>query len=163
MLFQLKMEIEEYHRTNYLTNDWGQISFTFIAYGDDKYYGINKNIRLKDRQEITQIDHSGDCSYMTIIPGSKWQMMRFNNISDYSKVCIPGFCINCRSEQSFTLDILEYLYSIVSMLKFESVGIVKTDCDKCNKKDQVIAFVVRFPWKMVVPLYEEYKTRNSKK
>ena len=163
ILFQLKMEIEEYHRTNYLTNDWGQISFSFIANGDDKYYGITKNIRLKNGQEITQIDHSGDCSYMTIIPGSKWQMMRFNNISDYSKVCIPGFCTNCRSEQSFTVDILEYLYSIISMLKFDSGGFVKAHCDNCNEKDQVIAFVVRFPWKIVAPVYEEYKTRNSKK
>ena len=101
-------------------------------------------------------------SYITIIPGSDWQMMRFANIGDYSKVCIPGFCINCRSEQSFTVDIFEYLCSIISMLKFESVGIIRANCDKCNEIDKIIAFVVRFPWHIVINLYNEYKDKNNK-
>jgi hypothetical protein len=155
------MEIEEYHRTNYLVNDWWHIAIN--AYGDDDYHDIKK-VRLRNGQTITQIDTPGDCSHMTIIPGSNWQMMRFDNISYYSKVCIPGLCINCRSEQSFTVDILDYLYSIISMLKVEPpFGIVRTDCDKCNVKNQVLSFVIRFPDAVIAPLIKEYKTRNSKK
>jgi hypothetical protein len=52
-------------------------------------------------------------------------------------------------EQSLTVDILEYLYSIVSILNHKSNGTIRTDCYKCNEKDQVISFVARFPWKMV--------------
>jgi hypothetical protein len=161
ILFQLKMEIEEYHHMNYLTKDWAAVCLYISEHGDDNYHDIKK-IKLKNGQMITQIDTPGNCSHMTIIPGSKWQMMRFNNISDYSKVCIPGFCINCRSEQSFTVDILEYLYSIVSMLTYDSDGIISTNCDKCNEKDQVISFVVRFPWKMLIHLHEENKSKNKK-
>jgi hypothetical protein len=90
-------------------------------------------------------------------------MMRFDNIGDYSKVSIPGFCIKCRAEQLFTFDISKYLYSIISTLKFEYLEIIRTNCDKCNNKDQVIAFVVRFPWHIITNLYDEYKNKNERK
>ena len=154
------MEIEEYHHMNYLTQDWDMISIR--AWESENYHDI-RDVRLKNGQLVTQIDTPGDCSYMTIIPGSDWQMMRFNNIGDYSKVCIPGFCINCKSEQSFTMDIFGYFYSIISMLKFESLGIVRANCEKCNEKDQVVAFLVRFPWHVITNLYDEYKNKNEKK
>lgn len=152
VLFQLKMEIEEYYRKNYLTKDWAAICIT--EYGHDNYHDI-KEIRLKDGQIITQIDIPGDFSHLTIIPGSKWEIMRFSNISNYSKVCIPGLCINCRSEQSFTVNILEYLRSIVSMLVDGSDGVITSNCYKCNEENQVLSLVVIFPWKILINLHPE--------
>jgi hypothetical protein len=164
ILFQLKMEIEQYHHMNYLTNDWWNIWTMDVMYGNSSDI---KDIQLKNGQVIKQIDTRGDCSHMTIIPSSDWQMMRYNNINNYSTVCIPGLCINCRSEQPFTVDILEYLYSIASMVKDGSYGTIKTNCDKCNGKDQVLSFVVRFPGKVLFHLHPEHKylvsTWNTKK
>jgi hypothetical protein len=66
------------------------------------------------------------------------------------------------SQKSFTVDILEYLYSIISMLKLGSDGIIRTSCDKCNKKDQVMSYVVRFPLKVFIHLHPEYKNKFQK-
>jgi hypothetical protein len=40
--------------------------------------------------------------------------MRFNNISNYSIVVVPGFCTGCGTEQPFMVDIYEYLNRIIS-------------------------------------------------
>ena len=46
------------------------------------------------------------------ISGRKWQLMRFNNIANYTKVVIPGFCVSCKSENPFVLSIIDYLVAL---------------------------------------------------
>jgi hypothetical protein len=65
ILFQLKMEIEEYHHTNYLCHDWEMIFLNNM----ENYHDI-KDVRAKNGQVITQIDTPRDYSFITIFPGS---------------------------------------------------------------------------------------------
>jgi hypothetical protein len=78
VLFHFKLEIEEYYKENYLVEELRIMEF-------------NNSLR-RERQ---------DYSKLIAIPGKEWHLRRFNNISDYSTVTIPGFCSRCRTEGSF--------------------------------------------------------------
>jgi hypothetical protein len=77
ILFQFKMEIEAYYKTHHLE----QIVQTIES---------NK-ILAKDHKEIFKYHHLDIVMY----PGKKWQIMQLDNIQDFSKVAIPGFCTEC--------------------------------------------------------------------
>jgi hypothetical protein len=133
-LFQFKMEIEEYYNNNYLTDGW-------------EVAKINQEIMRKTFPEIMSLDNiNNNYSNVTIIPGKKWEIMRFNNISDYSKVTIPGFCNVCNSDQPFLLDTFEYLNDIVGAHSPYPSGVVSGDCSECGKKFGVGTRVMQFPW-----------------
>jgi hypothetical protein len=48
------------------------------------------------------------------VPGKEWQIARFNNIQEYSKITIPGFCYECKSQRPFIIDILRYFDFIIA-------------------------------------------------
>jgi hypothetical protein len=133
-LFQFKMEIEEYYNNNYLIDGW-------------EVGKINQEIMKKIVPEITSLDKiNNNYSNVTIIPGKKWEIMRFNNISDYSKVTIPGYCAVCNSDQPFLLDTIEYLNDIVGAHRPYPSGVVLGDCSECGKQYGTGTRVMRFPW-----------------
>jgi hypothetical protein len=132
-LFQFKMEIEEYYNTNYLTDGW-------------EIAKINQEVMRKKEPKRMSLDNINNYSNAIIISGKKWEMMRFKNIGDYSKVTIPGFCYVCNTDQSFLLDTFEYLNDIVGGHRPYPSGVVSGDCTECGKKYGVSTRVMRFPW-----------------
>jgi len=103
ILFQLKLEIEDYY---------------------------NGNFKLG-----TGIKHpSGDLEAhnSVAIPGEEWQLMRFTNIGNYTKVIIPGFCSKCRLERSVAFDIKKYLDTVTSSFKSNPFHIMIGKCTDCR-------------------------------
>jgi hypothetical protein len=108
--FQFKMEIEDYYSKYYLVS--------YLA----RYF------------------ESSHYSSSLAIPGIEWQLMRFNNIANHTKVVIPGFCVSCKSENPFTLSLLDYLDHLVNcILNLLRVIYIHSNCNHCNKEKSVIA------------------------
>lgn len=132
-LFQFKMEIEEYYNRNYLTDGW-------------EIAKINQKVRRKKKPKIISLGNINNYSNAIIIPGKKWEMMRFNNIGDCYKVTIPGFCNGCNSDQPFLVETFEYLNDIVGAHRPYPSGVVLGDCTECGKEYGVSTRVMQFPW-----------------
>jgi hypothetical protein len=74
------------------------------------------------------------------ISGREWQVMRFNNIANHTKVVIPGFCVSCKSENPFTLSLLDYLDYLVKFVSHPMHNYyIQENCTHCNKEKSVIA------------------------
>jgi hypothetical protein len=122
VLFHFKLEIEEYYNGNYLVEELRIMEF---------------NNSLRSERE--------DYSKLIAIPGKEWHLTRFNNISDYSTVTIPGFCSRCRTEGAFLYDTLRYLDCIISFYIRHSPTGVYGKCSKCNDNYGLGATVMLFP------------------
>src|SRR5215469_10739363 len=90
VLFHFKLEIEEYYGGNYLVEEL-------------RIMEVNNSLKREDYSKLIAI------------PGKEWHLTRFNNISDYSTVTIPGFCSRCRTEGAFFYGTLRYLDCIISI------------------------------------------------
>jgi hypothetical protein len=113
ILFQFKMEIEEYY---------------------DKYYLVSYLTRY------SQTSFKTHYSSKMAMSGRKWQLMRFNNIANYTKVVIPGLCVSCKSENPFTLSIIDYLADLVNYaLHPLRANHILSNCFHCSKENSVIA------------------------
>ena len=123
VLFHFKMEIEEYYKENYLLEELRIMEF--------------HNSYRKIRE---------DYSKLIAIPGKEWHLMRFNNISDYSTVTIPGFCSRCNTEGAFLFDTRRYLDSIISFyIRHDPSGYPYGKCNKCNNDFGLSAHVMWLP------------------
>ncbi len=100
VLFQFKMEIEEYHNKNY--------------FPDEALIIRQINDKLSPPQILDDMDRKSNENTIVSIPGKEWQTMRFDNIGDYSNVVLPGFCDKCESQRSFVTNIFRYLDSLVA-------------------------------------------------
>jgi len=117
------MEIEEYYKENYLLEELRIMEF--------------HNSYRKIRE---------DYSKLIAIPGKEWHLMRFNNISDYSTVTIPGFCSRCNTEGAFLFDTRRYLDSIISFyIRHDPSGYPYGKCNKCNNDFGLSAHVMWLP------------------
>ena len=126
------MEVEEYYKNNYLTKDW-----QYSKMIDDIY----KNSKVIDRD----IHHQGFLNIVGI-PGEKWQLMRFNNISNYSNVVVPGFCSGCNKEQPFLVNVYEYFKRIVAAHGPHPFNGISQDCEGCSKALGSTCRVIELPW-----------------
>jgi hypothetical protein len=117
ILFNCKMEVEEYYNQNYLKQSLP------IA---------ELNMKAARRAKI---DIDTDRSYSSIItvPGKEWQMVRFNNAQDYSKVAVQGSCDICKSESSFLLDIFRYFDFILAAHRPYPSRLVSGNSTKCGR------------------------------
>jgi hypothetical protein len=110
--FQFKMEIEDYY---------------------NKYYLMSYFKRYFESPNYPSI---------LAISGIEWQLMRFNNIANYTKVVIPGFCVSCKSENPFTLSLLHYLDYLVKFTSNPMLDYhIQSNCTHCNNEKSVIAEV----------------------
>jgi hypothetical protein len=115
ILLQFKLEIEGYYNKNYLKEDL-----------------LAKELNSRIGKEL-DISFNQDYSSIIMVPTMAWEMMRFNNISDYSKVTIPAFCETCRLDGSFLLGIYTYLDSIVhAYCNPEPSQLVGGNCSRCG-------------------------------
>jgi hypothetical protein len=128
VLFHFKMEIEEYYNENYL-----------------KESILITRINNKAAQLIRGFPNiNSDYLPSLPVPGREWQVMRFHNIHDYSKVILPGFCDTCKSEQPFVVDIFTYFDYIISAYGPYPKVLVSGNCIKCNKYT-ASTDIMRFP------------------
>lgn len=120
VLFQFKMEIEEYHNKNYFT--------------DEAVIVRQINCKFSPPEALDDVDRKSNENTIGSIPGKEWQTMRFDNIDDNSKVVLPGFCDKCKSERSFIINIFEYLDSLVGAYhgRYHSRSI-SGSCFKCEE------------------------------
>ena len=132
VLFEIKMEVEEYYNNNYLTEDW-----QYSKMIDDIY----KNSRV-----IAQDIHYQGLLNIVGIPGKKWQLMRFNNISNHSNVVVPGFCSGCNKEQPFLVHVYKYFNRIIAAHRPYPFNGISQDCDGCGKALGSTCRVIQLPW-----------------
>ena len=95
VLFHFKLEIEGYYNGNIIM--------------ELRIMEFNNSVTWN------KIGKREDYSKLIAIPGKEWHLTRFNNISDYSTVTIPGFCSRCRTEGAFFYGTLRYLDCIISI------------------------------------------------
>jgi len=127
VLFQFKLEIEEYYNGNYLVEELRVLEF-------------NNSLTWN------KIGKREDYSKLIAIPGKEWHLTRFDNISDYSTVTIPGFCSRCRTEGAFLYDTLRYLDCIISFyIRHDPGGYPHGKCNKCNNNYGLSAHVMLLP------------------
>jgi hypothetical protein len=86
-----------------------------------------------------------DYSKLITIPGKEWHLMRFNNISDYSTVTIPGFCGRCKTEGSFLYETERYLDCIISFYLRHLHNGIYGKCSNCNDDYGLGSHVMWFP------------------
>jgi hypothetical protein len=84
--------------------------------------------------------------YNIYLSTKEWEIKRYQNISNYSSVTIPGFCNICKSEVPFQYDLLSYLNSIYEMKKPYPSGIITTDCINCGKEHSLSGRVMLSTW-----------------
>jgi hypothetical protein len=115
LLYEFKMQIEEYYNQNYL------------------------------RWDLPALESNTKDSYSDTItvPGKEWQLVRFNNISDHSKVTVPAYCEACKSNRSFLVDIFIYLNEIIGAHRPNQSVMTGGDCSKCA--NSITTHVMRLP------------------
>ena len=111
MLYQFKMEIEEYYHKYYLAS-----------------YTTRSSAATLGRGRYSQ--HKA-------IPGSDWQLMRINNLSNCKVVVIPGLCYNCKVESPLIIDIEDYLAHIGAGFISEKLSDLQrlfvSKCTRCKR------------------------------
>lgn len=116
MLFEFKIEIEEYYSRYYLVSYAKRHNYTSYSEMSANYPDI------------------------LAIRGSEWQRMRVNNMASYKKLVIPGICYNCKAECAFKLNIEDYLKHLVEYAsgKIRLSDTISYKCSKCSTKDGII-------------------------
>lgn len=112
MLLQFKLEIEEYYNKYYLVSYVTRT--TYEQYRRKARYAVNRTI-----------------------PGKEWQRMRFNNISNYNNVVVPGFCYECQTEYPIIVNSSDYLRKLAAFALAPirpMSNVITSKCIKCNKK-----------------------------
>jgi hypothetical protein len=127
VLFELKMEIEHYHSEQYIDEEALMISQ--INDEQMKHQGLDKSYEYKD---------------ILALPGKEWQQMRLRNISDHSKVTLPGFCHSCKSDRSFTVNIFDYMAAVKYAHGPYPSRLICGKCPHCNRRARTP--VMRFPY-----------------
>jgi hypothetical protein len=80
----------------------------------------------------------------------KWEKMRYENISEYTSVAVPGYCSRCHSNVPFLYETIEYLRSMSTMLRPHPSGLVWANCPDCGR-DSASGHIMSLPspWKML--------------
>jgi hypothetical protein len=120
LMFNFKMEIEEYHNKYYLAACVRKFGLT------------NYNPFEFDSSEIS-------------MAGKEWQVLRVNNLGNERIVIVPGRCSNCKSDSSTKMDITKYLDQLHAYSSgtenFVEYDIFKSDCEKCKQAGTVFGMI----------------------
>ena len=88
--------------------------------------------------------------YDIYLSNKKWEIMRYDNISIFSSVTIPGYCNKCEEETAFQYDILGYFRSMYELKRPYSSGIITSDCNKCGGYHSISGRVMLASWDVLV-------------
>jgi hypothetical protein len=115
----------------------------FIETLDNLDAEIKKALLFQFKMEI-------EVFYNNYYSTKHWEIMRYNNISNYSTVTVPGFCSGCNSEVPFQYDIINYFHSLSTMKMPYPSGIITTTCTKCGKEYCLSGRIMGVPWHAIV-------------
>jgi hypothetical protein len=115
----------------------------FIETLDNLDAEIKKALLFQFQMEI-------EVFYNNYYSTKRWEIMRYNNINNYSTVTVPGFCSGCNSEVPFQYDIINYLHSLSTMKMPYPSGIITTNCTKCGKEYCLSGRIMGVPWHAIV-------------
>jgi hypothetical protein len=133
ILFQFKMEIEQYHKENYLKDELKAREFNEKLTIQDKKKEL-KAEQLGLSKQTGNKESQNDLYNIIRIPGKEWEITQFCNIGDYSTVSIPGYCDVCKEHRSFLIDIFTYLHCVLSThTSAEGYSIASGECTICNQ------------------------------
>jgi hypothetical protein len=127
LLFQFKMEIENYYDKNYR---YDELKVAKLNNSHDVVYRLHSNRHYFD---------------FIPIPGKIWQLMRLHNIGDYSKVVVPANCDKCRSESTFLIDISQYLENFRHCRRSDFSGVIGGNCSN-NCGTYIVGKLMNFPF-----------------
>lgn len=124
-----------------------------------------------------KMDVEADYSYEHMDSESvrEWELMRFENIQNYSKVTLSGYCKECKLSYPFVMDMLAFIrlpdiFGVEhgidpdTMQIEESTALVqKIDCFKCGKRSCLIIIPNWYTADKIHPLVSSwYATRDPK-
>jgi hypothetical protein len=84
--------------------------------------------------------------YQTRHPSKVWEIMRLKNIGDNSKVIVLGFCSWCNGEMPFSVDIIQYLKALRSVLRPYPGMTLSTTCGQCGSEYGLSTRLMGLPW-----------------
>jgi hypothetical protein len=82
------------------------------------------------------------------IPGRKWARLRYENIANYTMVCVPAYCGKCDDECPFIYAINNYLAPFIPRNEGDHAvlnPITGVCCSKCRNKSILIYQQGLFP------------------
>lgn len=84
--------------------------------------------------------------YNTRSSSADWEIVRNKNISDYSKITVPGYCQECHVKALLVIDIFDHLDAIASAGRAYNVAFHFRDCKNCGKKMSIIVLASPPRW-----------------
>jgi hypothetical protein len=75
-----------------------------------------------------------------------WETERYKNISNYSKVTVPGYCQECHVKAILLVDIFDHLDAIASAGRAFNLAFHFSDCEKCGKKRSIMVLASPPSW-----------------
>ena len=144
LLFQFKMEIEDYYDKHFLD---GSLP---IGESNTHYAKIHNIIETEP-------------NYFDFIPvpEKNWQNTRIDNIADYTKVVVPSTCTICKSNRVFLVNILEYLEHFKYAQRVNFSRYIGGNCIVCGS--YLIGNIIRFTYfNMSAPWISNDFTRFAK-
>jgi hypothetical protein len=103
----------------------------------------------------------------------EWELMRFENIQNYSKVTLSGYCQECKLSYPFVMDIFEFirLPDILAVehridpdtiqIEESTAVLQKIDCFKCGKESCLIIIPNWYAVEKVHPLKASWYTTSD--
>jgi hypothetical protein len=132
VLFEIKMEVEDWQYSKMIDDIYKN---SRVIAQDIHYQGL-----------LNIVGHYQGLLNIVGIPGKKWQLMRFNNISNHSNVVVPGFCSGCNKEQPFLVHVYKYFNRIIAAHRPYPFNGISQDCDGCGKALGSTCRVIQLPW-----------------
>lgn len=72
--------------------------------------------------------------YNNEYPSKRWEKLRYDNMSEYSSVAVPGYCSRCNTNVPFLHNTVEYLHSMSTMVRPYPSGLVWAECPDCGRE-----------------------------
>lgn len=121
LLFEIKIEIENYYMENSLTSAWLVKKVNADAY-----------IRIGLPQIESVSESLNEFSKTIGLSSKQWQKVRLENASDPSKIIVPGSCSICKSDKAVKVNVEDYLNSIPHAYGPYPSPFVSGACSECE-------------------------------
>jgi hypothetical protein len=125
-----------------------------------------------------KMDVEADYSYkyeMDIEIAKEWEIMRFENIQNYSKVTLSGYCQECKLSYPFVMDIFSFIrlpdiFAVehgidpdTQQIEESTAVVQKIDCFRCGKKNCLVIIPNWYTVAKVHPMKASwYATRDPR-
>jgi hypothetical protein len=117
------------------------------------FHDVLTRLNEGDRRALLfQLKFQIEDYYNNQLPSKSWEKKRYDSISDYSVVTVPGYCSKCNTCVPFIYEIIEYLYEMSELARPYPSGLLFGDCPNCAEKS-VSGSVMLLPSPLEMPHY----------